>query len=371
MQEKKVYLSTVVKTAGAFIAFLIGSGFATGQEILQYFAAYGLKGLLTAGMMALLFIYVSASFSSAGYEQQFEKNSDIFKYYCGKYVGTAYDYFTIAFIFMSYVVMIGGSGATLNQHFGVPYVAGSLIMVVLSAATVAMGLGKIVDIIGCIGPVIVVLAVSLGVAAVLRDPSKIAVGSQLVLSGKVTLLKAGTNWFTSASSYVGFCILWLICFLGAIGKSSHSRKEAIIGTSLGTVGFTAGCLAMMLGLLSHIDLVANTQIPALILAGTFSRTLATVFSAIIFLGIYTTAVPLLWQVVSRFAAEKTKKFWLLTVILAAVGCFVGLALPFNRLVNIIYGINGYVGILLLLFIVVKDVKTYVLSPKAEAAAERN
>ena len=31
--------------AGAFIAFLIGSGFATGQEVLQYFSSYGYMGL--------------------------------------------------------------------------------------------------------------------------------------------------------------------------------------------------------------------------------------------------------------------------------------------------------------------------------------
>ena len=54
---------------------------------------------------------------------------------------------------------------------------------------------------------------------------------------------------------------------------------------------------------------------------------------------------------------------MLTIGLAAAGCFIGLALPFNKLVNIIYGINGYVGILLLLFIVVKDVRTYTACKK--------
>ena len=65
--NEKVSISNVVKFAGAFIAFLIGSGFATGQEILQYFTAYGLKGLLTALVMVLLFIYVGASFIIAGF----------------------------------------------------------------------------------------------------------------------------------------------------------------------------------------------------------------------------------------------------------------------------------------------------------------
>ena len=31
----------VMKYAGAFIAWVIGSGFATGQEILQFFTSYG------------------------------------------------------------------------------------------------------------------------------------------------------------------------------------------------------------------------------------------------------------------------------------------------------------------------------------------
>ncbi len=43
--------------------------------------------------------------------------------------------------------------------------------------------------------------------------------------------------------------------------------------------------------------------------------------------------------------------------LGAVGVFVGLLVPFDRLVNIIYVINGYVGILLLVFMVVKTLRT--------------
>lgn len=36
---------TVVKFAGAVIATLIGSGFASGQEAMQFFAAYGTLGI--------------------------------------------------------------------------------------------------------------------------------------------------------------------------------------------------------------------------------------------------------------------------------------------------------------------------------------
>ena len=46
MSKHDVSLKTVIKFAGAFTAFLIGSGFATGQEVLQYFASYGYLGVL-------------------------------------------------------------------------------------------------------------------------------------------------------------------------------------------------------------------------------------------------------------------------------------------------------------------------------------
>ena len=38
MDNNKVSWVNVIKFAGAVIAFLIGAGFATGQEVLQYFA---------------------------------------------------------------------------------------------------------------------------------------------------------------------------------------------------------------------------------------------------------------------------------------------------------------------------------------------
>lgn len=39
--ENKADKRQVIKFAGAFIAWVIGSGFATGQEILQFFSSYG------------------------------------------------------------------------------------------------------------------------------------------------------------------------------------------------------------------------------------------------------------------------------------------------------------------------------------------
>ena len=64
--DQKVNWSRVLILAGAVIAFTIGSGFATGQEIIQYFTAYGVQGILTILLFAVCFIYYNYNFAKAG-----------------------------------------------------------------------------------------------------------------------------------------------------------------------------------------------------------------------------------------------------------------------------------------------------------------
>ena len=118
--SEKISWKRVLILAGAVIAFTIGSGFATGQEIIQYFTAYGLKGLLVIAVFAIAFLYYNFNFAKAGAEQKFERGNDVYKYFCGKYVGTFCDYYSTLFCYMSFWVMIGGAASTLHQEYGLP-----------------------------------------------------------------------------------------------------------------------------------------------------------------------------------------------------------------------------------------------------------
>ena len=59
MPKSTLDVSRMFIIGGACIALLIGSGFATGQEIMQYFVAYGHAGLISILLMFALFTYVS------------------------------------------------------------------------------------------------------------------------------------------------------------------------------------------------------------------------------------------------------------------------------------------------------------------------
>ena len=60
MKQKTDWLN-VVKYAGAYIAFIIGSGFATGQEIIQFYTSYGIWGIGSVAISMFCLLYTSPS----------------------------------------------------------------------------------------------------------------------------------------------------------------------------------------------------------------------------------------------------------------------------------------------------------------------
>ncbi|MCP6429241.1 hypothetical protein NL523_28400, partial [Klebsiella pneumoniae] len=79
--NNKVSVWRVIIMGGALIGLLIGSGFTTGQEIMQYFVAFGTGGYAAIIMMFVLFVYVGISFVTVGAEQKFEEPKNIYQYY--------------------------------------------------------------------------------------------------------------------------------------------------------------------------------------------------------------------------------------------------------------------------------------------------
>ena len=56
----------ISKIAGAFVGVIVGAGFASGQEILQFFTSFGVYGLIGCVVAGLTFVFLSMVFSTLG-----------------------------------------------------------------------------------------------------------------------------------------------------------------------------------------------------------------------------------------------------------------------------------------------------------------
>lgn len=112
-----------------------------------------------------------------------------------------------------------------------------------------------------------------------------------------------------------------------------------------------------IALIGHIDAVAAADIPALVLAGQISPMVSLVFAIVIYAGIYTSATPLLWTAVRKIAEEETSKYKVVTVVAGGIGCAVACFVPYKGLINILYGLNGYLGFVLIFVMIAYDIRT--------------
>lgn len=66
--KEKMNAGRVIKFAGAYIAFIIGSGFATGQEIIQFYTSYGWFSVGAILISMFFFAWVGATVMGIGYK---------------------------------------------------------------------------------------------------------------------------------------------------------------------------------------------------------------------------------------------------------------------------------------------------------------
>jgi uncharacterized membrane protein YkvI len=79
------------RMAGAFVGVIVGAGFASGQEILQFFASFGAMGLLGCLVAALAFVFLSMVFSTMGQRLRAGSHKEVVQALLGRHVGMVFD----------------------------------------------------------------------------------------------------------------------------------------------------------------------------------------------------------------------------------------------------------------------------------------
>ncbi|MDD2497211.1 MAG: hypothetical protein PHY90_03610, partial [Desulfitobacteriaceae bacterium] len=136
MGQKKLSAITV---AMAYIGTVVGAGFASGQEVLQFFGFFGFWGLAGLMLAMVLFSYFGYLILKLGDELDADSHLPIIKHAGGKWIGGIIDYVIIFFLFGALAVMGAGAGALFSEQFGLPNFLGSVILIGVSLFTVLLG----------------------------------------------------------------------------------------------------------------------------------------------------------------------------------------------------------------------------------------
>ena len=119
-----------------YLGAVIGAGFASGQEIVQFFVRYGPEGAKGVLLAMLLFAICGGMLLYVAHGQKAANYQDILRYLLGKNLGRAIDFLLAIFLFLGISTMLSASGAVFYEHLYLPkslgiFLAGMLIIVLL------------------------------------------------------------------------------------------------------------------------------------------------------------------------------------------------------------------------------------------------
>ncbi|AGA68932.1 putative membrane protein [Desulfitobacterium dichloroeliminans LMG P-21439] len=349
--NKTMRVGALMSFAGALMAYLIGSGTASGQESMQYFSSWGsVSGALIVAIVNFTIMFCTfMAYTYAGRHGATDLLS-VCEFYVGKTVGKLFTAFAWIFNACALFFMISGFGNTLNQQWNLPLWIGYAIAVVLAVGTASLGLKGIVNIIGKVGPVIVAFLFLLGIISAFKYFPHIPEGIKLIQSGEVTVLQAGANPLFAGISFGGCSILLVAAYMSSIGRElgEYKKKYTAIICGIGAAAISVTVLILGLVHLGNVADSSTSAIPNLLIAnqvfGAASGIFGTIFAIIILLSIYSTFCPILWTCVSTFIKDEESAKYKIACVLAGVVVFiVDLFIPYATLVNIIMTYAGYTG----------------------------
>lgn len=347
--NKKMSFLMMLNITGALLAYLIGAGFASGQEVMQFFSGWGsVYATLIMGLLTIIFMYSTyTAYAYAGRTRGIADVNGIFEFYCGPYVGKCFSAFVWLYNFGCFFFMVSGFANVLNQQWNIPIYVGGAIAVIISVGTAVMGLKRMVDIIGKVGPIVVGFSIILGIISAFKCYPMIPAGNEAINSGAVEVMRAGgPNFLISGLGYAGVCVLLVSAYVGHLGNDlkEYQFKYTKMTLGVGAFAYCFCCVLLALNYIGVIEHVSKIPIPNLYLANSIIPAVGIVFAIIIMASIYSTACPIIWSCVSMLIKdESSKKYKLACIIGGVASYFVTFFIPYQQILNVVMTYGGYAG----------------------------
>ncbi|MCD5407002.1 MAG: hypothetical protein LRZ99_04860 [Desulfotomaculum sp.] len=152
------------KIASVYAGTVVGAGFASGQEVLQFFSFFGVSSFLAVTLAAILFVFFGFIILDLGHRLKANSYREVIRHAGGRWVGKAIDAVITFFLFGAFTAMIAGAGAIFEEQFAAPYLLGSLVLAVSTLLTVMLGIRGVISVISYITPVLLVFIIGISVA---------------------------------------------------------------------------------------------------------------------------------------------------------------------------------------------------------------
>ena len=342
---------------------IIGAGFASGQEIAQFFARYGSYAYAGALVSIAAFAFFLGLLTSTCQRHQLATLEQLLVHWAGISVGHFFAHLLTLFLWLGLAVMLAGSVSVLTSFFCLPPLLAALLtagLVYFVCRRRTAGLAAANEL---LMPILLFLLLFFWLrSCFLPQPAPIsAEAGWLPITATVrhwqtthAALSSSIGWLPAAILYMAFNSAILLAIVPPLAAAASDRRAMRRGTAIALLLLCILLFCIIYLLERYADLVSGTDMPMLVIAQYLLPHLPWLYAVLLFIALLTTAfadtlgiaqhLEQRWPHLSRPA--------LAVAILAAAGLA---QCGFAPLVAVLYPLKGYLCLFFYIFCLLRHI----------------
>ncbi|MBR2742811.1 MAG: hypothetical protein IKD89_04395 [Clostridia bacterium] len=320
-----------IKISSSFLGSLIGAGFASGQEVMIYFGAFGRAGGAGVAVCAALLFGLVSGVCLILYKTGARDFYELLKIACGRAAARVFSAVFLSFSFIAFGVMAAGFGESVSEHLGADRRIGALLFLIIMALVMRAGERGVVAVNVALAPVMTAAALFVSVFILCR--------------GGISASGPPPNAVGSAVLYAGYNAILGVAVIAQLSHLVHSRRVGLISALISSGAFGALIFVLWLLMTRNYAALSPHGIPMLYAASTIHPVMGHVYFAALLMAMITTGACCGFSVCGSLGLSMRRGAYLLPVCALPFIMF-----DFQALIARLYSLFGIAGAALMLIV---------------------
>lgn len=342
----KINVKNIYRITFVIIGTIIGAGFASGQEIYTFFNRYGYNGLIGIFISILLMSYIIYKTFKIVLDNNINDYEDFIKSIMpeklkeNKMLRATITNIINIFLLISFNIMVAGFATYFMQELNISKWYGAILIAVLAFITLSNSIDGVIKINTYLIPIIILLIAFLGLNRIEC--------TQIIAE---EYNKNSIYWILSSILYASYNSITLVPILINLKEHINTKKESAIVTFCVTIIMITLSVIIFLLMNTFIKEIDKVEIPIVYIASSLGEWFKYIYGLVILIAIFTTAISSGYGFLSNIT-KKRKKYILYAGIICIFSVLIG-QIGFSNLINLLYPIFGYLGILQVIFLIMR------------------
>ncbi|WP_028399990.1 YkvI family membrane protein [Ectobacillus panaciterrae] len=331
------------KVAATYIGTVVGAGFATGREIVEFFTVHGTYGTIGIFASGLLFVWLGTKMMLLAARIQAYSAQEFNKYLFGDFFGNIINVILLLVLLGVTSVMLSGAGAVFEEQLRLPRQFGILLTIIACILILTRGLQGVFEVNSLVVPIMMIFIVGMYSTTLFKT-------WPLVLDS-IPTESWNTRWITSPITYVAMNLAMAQSVLVPLSYEVKDEKVIKWGGILGGLGLFLILICSQLAILT-VDQFYQYNIPMAEVVRRFNSTFHFFFILVIFGEVFTTLIGNVYGMnkqLQSMTGWRHNGFIYGILLVGYCVSYVG----YGQLLHMLYPLIGWISLVLLPLIALK------------------